>query len=109
MCICCVCDTAVFGELNLQLCIYHWTLYIYIGDGDTQMFWNDLITAYKICTKENNGSAVTLDHLANKYLETHSKEEYKKNLKGIGLKTCLVKSDHFAVTQNIVTITKGNI
>ena len=71
------------------------------------MFQNDLIAAYKI-TKENNGSSVTVDHLANKYLETHSKEEYRKNLKGIGLKAYLVKSDHFAVTQNTVTITGGN-
>ena len=68
------------------------------------MFQNDLIAAYKI----TNDSSVTIDHLANKYLETHSKEEYRKNLKGIGLKAYLVKSDHFAVTQNIVTITGGN-
>lgn len=88
------------------MCICHWTL----GDSDTQheeMFWNDLITAYKICTKENNGS-VTVDHLAKKYLETHSNKEYRRNLKGMGLKVYLDKSDHFTVMQNIVTITGGN-
>ena len=81
-----------------------------LGDSDTQcdeMFLNDLIIAYKTCAKETNDS-VTVDRLAQKYLETHSNEEYRKNLKGIGLKTYLVKSDHFAVTQNIVTITEGN-
>ena len=85
--------------------ISHWTL----GDSDTQhdkTFLNDLIAAYKICTKEKNDS-VTIDHLANKYLETHSKEEYRKNLKGIGLKTYLVQSNLFTVTEKIVTFTEG--
>ena len=78
--------------------------------GNTQhdkMFLNDLITAYKTCAKESNGS-VTVDHIAKKYLETHSSEEYKQNLKGIGLRKYLVQSNHFAVTEKIVTFTEGN-
>ena len=70
---------------------------------------NDLKTTYKICTKESKGS-VTLDHLANKYLEnleTHSNDEYKRNLKGITLKVFFVRSGHFAVAKNIVTISEG--
>ena len=96
--------------VNLQLLLLyiipHWTL----GDSDTQhdeAFLNDLIAAYKVCTKENNGSSVTIDHLANKYLETHSNEEYKRNLKDIGLKMYLVQSNLFTVTEKIVTITEG--
>ena len=69
---------------------------------------NDLKTTYKICNKESRDS-VTLDHLANKYLETHSNEEYKRNLKGIALKEFLVRSSHFAVAKNIVTISEGKV
>ena len=79
---------------------------ICLGDGDTQcdkMFLRDMKAAHTICTKESNGS-VTVNHLAKKYLETHSNEVYRDNLKGKGLKLYLVESSHFAVTENLVTI-----
>ena len=89
------------------------SLFIFVckGDGDRQndeTFLNDLKTTYKICTKENKGS-VTLDHLARKYLETHSNEEYKRNLKGNALKVYLVQSSHFAIAKDIVTISEGTV
>ena len=77
-----------------------------LGDGDTrcdEMFLQDLKAAHKFCTKECNGS-VTVNDLAKKYLETHSNEVYRGNLKGKGLKLYLVESSHFAVTGNLVTI-----
>ena len=85
------------------------TISLSLGDSDTQgdeMFLSDLKAAYTICAKETNGS-VTVNHLAEKYLETHSIDEYRKNLKGKGLKVYLVQSNHFAVSQNIVTIIEG--
>lgn len=76
------------------------------GNGDTQcdeMFLQDLKAAHTICTKECDGS-VTVNDLTNKYLETHSNEVYRENLKGKRLKLYLVESSHFAVTENLVTI-----
>ena len=85
------------------------TISLSLGDSDTQgdeMFLSDLKAAYTTCAEKTNGS-VTVNHLAEKYLETHSNDEYRKNLKGKGLKVYLVQSNHFAVSQNIVTIIEG--
>ena len=80
-----------------------------LGDGDTQcdkMFLQDLKAAHTICTKESKGS-VTVKDLAKKYLETHSNEVYRDNLKGKELKLYLVESSHFIVIENLVTIIEG--
>ena len=99
------------------------TISLSLGDSDTQgdesdtqadesdtqgdeMFLSDLKAAYTICAEKTNGS-VTVNHLAEKYLKTHSNDEYRKNLKGKGLKAYLVQSNRFAVLKNIVTIIEG--
>ena len=85
------------------------TISLSLGDSDTQgdgMFLSDLKAAYTVCAEKTNGS-VTVNQLAEKYLETHSSDEYRKNLKGKGLKAYLIQSNHFAVSQNVVTIIEG--
>ena len=47
--------------------------------------------------------------LANKYLETHFEEDYKKNLRGRKLKAFLSESKHFTCTGDRVTIVEGMI
>lgn len=84
---------------------------VILGDSDIQcdeIFLNDLKATYKICATQSDGS-VTVNNLASKYLETHSNEEYKRNLKGKKLKMYLDQSNHFTVTQNTVTIIEGKI
>ena len=71
-------------------------------------FLYDLKSAYRSCTKEGNAS-IPISVLADKYVEMHSKEEYKKNLKGTRLKTFLSNSGHFNCTGDKVTMIIGNV
>ena len=79
------------------------------GDAKSEdAFLCELKSAYKSCTKEGNAS-ILISVLADKYVEMHSKEEYKKNLKGTRLKTFLSKNGHFNCTGDKVTLIIGNV
>ena len=69
-------------------------------------FLCELKTAYRNCIKEGE-SSVVISTLADKYVESNSREKYRKNLKGTKLKTFLSNSDYFSYTEDKVTIVKG--
>lgn len=52
-------------------------------------------------------TSISISVLGDKYIELHSKDKYKKNLKGKRLKIFLIESGHFSCTGDKVTIIEG--
>lgn len=108
-------NTLISSELILvftQCLVYRWWYINFFTVADDvnseDAFLYELKSAYRSCTKEGN-APIPISVLADKYVEMHSKEEYKKNLKGTRLKTFLSKSGHFNCTGDKVTMIIGNV